>query len=269
MSYEIKVWRDPYDVGYNVTKARKVELKPGLTVLVGCNGAGKSTFLLNVEEQARHEKIPILFYDNLTHGGKSEGFSAALWNGEMEFAATLWNSSEGEGISLNVGNKVASKLNMFLKTGKTKKGREMALAEAFERLSGENQKEESITNKRIILLDAVDSGFSIDNVLELKAFLSLVMEDSEKMGLETYILASANEYELVCGERCLDVISGKEISFKTYEAYKRFILKSRKKKELRLDKAEEKRKTGKQKEKNLHEDNVRKRRETWGNEGRG
>jgi len=41
----IKTWRDPYDRGWLLTKPKEIFIKPGLTVLVGCNGAGKTTIL--------------------------------------------------------------------------------------------------------------------------------------------------------------------------------------------------------------------------------
>ena len=42
---EIKTWRDPYCEGWSICRPRQIELQLGLTVLVGCNGAGKTTFL--------------------------------------------------------------------------------------------------------------------------------------------------------------------------------------------------------------------------------
>lgn len=266
MSYVIKTWRDPYDAGFNTTSARKVILEEGLTVLIGCNGAGKSTFLKNVEEQVKKENIPILYFDQNGEGHRSNSIANSYWNQDFSFMSSMWTASEGEGIALNVG-RIASQLREFLKDGETAKSRERR---KWDTIFAPEKKQTKYSNKkRFILLDAIDSGYSIDNVLELKSLIKLVMEDSRKFGVETFILVSANEFELACGERCLDVQRGKYLQMKSYPVYKRFILSSRKRKELRLDKAEEKRKTGKQKEKNLHEDNVRKRRETWGNEGRG
>ena len=60
MSRKIKIWRDPYDEGFDTCSAETVEFKPGLTVLVGCNGAGKSTMLHNIKDVLKKEKIPHL-----------------------------------------------------------------------------------------------------------------------------------------------------------------------------------------------------------------
>ena len=58
-----------------------------------------------------------------------------------------------------------------------------------------------------------------------------------------YIVAASNEYELVTGEKCMDVMSGRYLkkSFSSYNSYKKFILKSREKKNRRLERVAEKR----------------------------
>ena len=47
---------------------------------------------------------------------------------------------------------------------------------------------------------------------------------------DVYIIVSANGYEFANGERCYDVASCKEISFKDYDDYRKFILKSKEQK---------------------------------------
>lgn len=37
----INTWRDPYDEGFSTCRLKQITIKSGLTVLVGCNGAGK------------------------------------------------------------------------------------------------------------------------------------------------------------------------------------------------------------------------------------
>ena len=236
MSYIIKTWRDPYDAGFNTTSARKVILEEGLTVLIGCNGAGKSTFLKNVEKQVKKENIPILYFDQNGEGHRSNSISEAYWNEDFAFMSSMWTASEGEGIALNVGN-VASQLRMFLRDGETIQSKKKRKWDAI--FDPEKARKEITSKKRFILLDAIDSGYSIDNVLELKELIGLVMEDSKKMGVETYVVVSANEFELACKERCLDVMRGKYLQMNSYPIYKRFILSSRKRKEKRMEKAEE------------------------------
>jgi hypothetical protein len=47
----------------------KVTFEPGVTVLVGCNGVGKTTMLRLVERELKNAELPCLYYDNLTEGG--------------------------------------------------------------------------------------------------------------------------------------------------------------------------------------------------------
>ena len=88
----------------------------------------------------------------------------------------------------------------------------------------------------LILLDALDSGLSIDNIQEVKQYLfQPIKEDCEKANKKLYLIVVANSYEMAREENCLDVISLKYRNFKTYEAYKSFVLKSREKKEKRYE----------------------------------
>ena len=82
-----------------------------------------------------------------------------------------------------------------------------------------------------ILFDAVDSGFSIDNIGDLKEFLfDTVLEDHPK---DVYIICTANSYEMTRGQDCVDVNSCKHVRFDDYEEYRKFILESRKRKDER------------------------------------
>ena len=72
-----------------------------------------------------------------------------------------------------------------------------------------------------VLIDAIDSGLSIDNIEEVKNLLNIVKNDC---GDNLYIVVSANNYSLVEGEKCIDVKNNKEIMFSDYLEYKKFIL---------------------------------------------
>lgn len=92
-----------------------------------------------------------------------------------------------------------------------------------------------------MLFDAVDSGYSIDNIVELKTDLfQTIIQDCKKRNIEVYIVISANSYEMASGEQCLDVWSGKYIIFENYEDYRRYILKTRARKNNRIYKEKEK-----------------------------
>lgn len=228
MSRIIKTWRDPYDAGFSTCRKKQIEIQQGLTVLVGCNGSGKTTLLHNIKSELKKEDIPVFYYDNEKDGGNNS-ISESIFYGNLSFTATALCSSEGENISLNL-SKIASKLRKFVETGDNG-DRFNALAKTLA-LKDDNE-ENNVSNERWILLDAMDSGYSIDNVIEMKDFFDLVIKDAKEFGIDLYIMISSNEYELAHESKCFDVMEGKYIQFASYEDYKKFILRTREKKDKR------------------------------------
>ena len=90
------------------------------------------------------------------------------------------------------------------------------------------------------MLDAIDSGMSVDNIVEIVSVFNMILEDAKSMGKEVYIIISANEFELCRNSPCFDVHAGKYRTFTDYEDYRKFILKSREKKNARYEKKETK-----------------------------
>ena len=173
----------------------------------------------NIKEELHKEKIPMSFYNN-EHDGGSNSIGESVFLGDINFAATAWTSSEGENITLNL-SKIASKWRNFILTGEVNDV-STKFAKSFREACDIDIDNKKITSKkRFILLDAMDSGYSIDNVIEMKSLFDLVLEDSEKMGMETYIIVSSNEYELACNTDCFDVTEGKYINFSSYEDFKK------------------------------------------------
>ena len=213
MSRVFKIDPCPYNAGEKVYRKSEVNFDPGLTVLVGCNGSGKSTLIRTLHDRLKREKVPTLRFDNLHEGG-SYARGAAFFRGDYEWGATSFCSSEGENILLNMGQ--------------------------YARQIGTLCRKATAAQEIWLFFDAVDSGLSVDGVVELKEDLfSLVLEmNSDK---DVYIIIAANEYELARGERCLDVTRLESVEFPDYEAYRKFILASRKQKDARYKRAEKKR----------------------------
>lgn len=230
MSRKFKVDKNYYEEDVVLYKKSTITLHPGVTVLVGCNGTGKTTLLKQIKCQLEKEKIPCISFDNL-HDGGSKAISGAAFFEDFGFMATAMCSSEGENIVMNLGT-LASRIGGFIRTGQDN-GRESKLDRAFARLlSNEEEEEKEIPNERWIMLDAVDSGLSIDNVLDVKEYLfKTILEDYQEG--EVYIIVSANSYEMARGEQCFDVYNGKYVTFSDYEEYRNFILDSRKHKDER------------------------------------
>lgn len=230
MSRKFKLIKDYYYENEKIFEKGTITIEPGVTVLVGCNGAGKTTLLKQIESNLEKEDIPCLHFDNL-HDGGSNSISKALYEDNFSFVAESWESSEGENIFLNIVN-IIERIGNFIRTGEDDSTFNR-LAKAFEKTKVNNEEyKKEVSNERWILLDAVDSGLSIDSVVELKEkIFKLILENN--FGKDIYIVVSANEYEMCRGENCFDVISGKYISIKSYEKYRNVILKSREKKDKR------------------------------------
>lgn len=240
----IKTWRNPYHTGFSPTKPREIEIKPGLTVLVGCNGAGKTTLLKNIHEHCQNNNIPYLHYDNL-HDGGNKAIADSIRSGDLEHGASLFCSSEGESIKINISVK-SSEYKEFIQNGFIN-NREYRLKRAFAGINS-NIIDVIECKDRVFLFDAVDSGLSVDSVVEIKDLFELMIDDNKNTDKNIYIIIAANEYELARNTDCFDVNTGKYIRFSDYEEYRTFILKSRSAKEKRIIQQAEWRKKEKIKE---------------------
>lgn len=209
MSRSFKVARDYYDAGEKIFNKRTVTIEPGVTILVGCNGTGKSTLINHIRRELEMNKIPHIHFNNLTDGGHT-AMDAAAFVGNMSFVLDCAFKSEGEVIHINI-SRIASKCGNLMS---------YAIAKGYKEVW--------------LLVDALDSGFSIDNIIDVKDNLFNVMiEDGKSKGIDVYIVAAANSYEMVRDQNCYDVYRCKYVTFKTYNSYRKFILKSREIKDKR------------------------------------
>lgn len=214
MSRKFELWNDPYGRGFDLWGKRIIEINNGVTVLVGCNGIGKTSMLKNIESILKDNNIPVIQFNNFLDGGVNAQ-SEKIFTGDFNFLSESVCSSEGENIILNLCD-LATKLGVFVNKDINKK----------------DKMQEKTSNERWILFDAVDSGLSIDNIIDVKEkLLKIIIE--HKKDKDIYIIISANEYEMANSEQCFDVYNGKYITFKNYDEYKNMILESRKWKEKR------------------------------------
>lgn len=191
---------------FKIFNKKCISINEGLTILVGCNGAGKTTMLMQIESQLRDKNIPVLKYNNL-HDGERKLKEKSLHSGDFVTLAKTVISSEGENI-INCISFVANDIGKMVR---------------------DNQN----SDEYWILLDAVDSGLSIDNIIELKRDLIKYIISIEKHKT-FYFVVSANSYEMARDENCFDVMNGKYVKFKDYDDYRNFITESRIKKNKRL-----------------------------------
>lgn len=217
MSRTFKIEREPYEYDDFVYTKDEFTFDPGVTVLVGCNGIGKTTLLKQIEHHLEKQEIPFLSYDNLKDGGSSS-LTRAIFHGAVELAGSLFCASEGEQIVTNIANR-AGQIGSFFRN------------------------EVPDAKEVWLIFDAIDSGLSVDNIVELKDQLFSVIFETNQ-GKDIYIVVSANEYEMCRGEKCFDTRNGEYIEFKTYDQYRRFVLNSRKQKDNRRKKPRKPRKRG-------------------------
>lgn len=205
MGKTFKIERDVYEDGVYLYKKKNVTFEPGLTVLVGCNGCGKTTLIKQIKTQLKDKSSCVISFDNIKDGGFS-AIDKALFYKNTSFAAASWNASEGERIALNMQN-LASVIGSAIRN---------------------NPDEKEVW----ILLDGIDSGFSIDAIEDLKKGLfDVIFETSTDK--DVYIIASANEYELARGEKCFDVVNCRYVNIKSYDRYRKVVMKSREYKDSR------------------------------------
>lgn len=205
---KIPLVRKYYDDNIFFRKA-SVEFEPGVTIIVGCNGYGKSTMLQTITSQCRKEKIPYIEFESI-EDRRNERNKTTL-NGDMAYLAMAFVSSEGEEIGMSLG-KFAGRLGNFVRN-------------------------HSDAKTLVVTMDALDSGYSIDNVVEAKELLfNTVLKDCKSKNIELYIFVTANAYELASGERCFDPIKGEYIRFDSYEQYRKYVLDTRKAKDRRYRK---------------------------------
>lgn len=234
-SRTLRIYKDPYGEGALYPRGT-ITFTPGVTVLTGCNGSGKSTLMNMLQEHFKKDGTPYYSLDNQKDGGTS-AMSESIYFGDSVLAASMAFASEGEQI-LAVINHTASKLYKFFRTGDTG-DRSVKLSALMRKAAGEKDAEEKKKeiseheNERWLFFDACDSGLSIDNVIDIKNFFRFLLDENKD--LDVYIIVAANEYEMADGMKCLNVSRMAYEEYKTYAEYKKAILKSRKKKEKRME----------------------------------
>ena len=195
---------DPKDCGRVIFPANQNKrlLRPGLTVIVGDNGTGKSTLMDVFADILDDNKLPYARYSD-TEDGRSRNYSYFLEKGNVDKAALRMTSSEGENIAYNFFD-AANQYRAFINKYKREI---MKIRHCF------------------FLLDGIDSGTSIATI---DLFKTLVFKDlldvSSRANVILYIIATANNYEMARNERCIDVNTGDEIVFRDYEHYREYIM---------------------------------------------
>ena len=90
-SRKFKIPKDPLDAGFEICKERTIEINSGFTVLVGCNGTGKTTVMNLMKDELKSKQIPLVSFDNLNEGG-SNGMSHLAFSEDYETLSQIFIS---------------------------------------------------------------------------------------------------------------------------------------------------------------------------------
>lgn len=221
MKYHIKNDMRYSDDGVLLYGFSEADIHPGVTVLCGCNGSGKTTFMNRLCKYLKGEGVPTYQY----YAGKKARDSieyGATVRGSTEDLVQLLNStycSEGESLFDNMGY-LAKELGGFVFSNKYD------------------------SNQRWIFVDSFDSGLSIDLMDEVGGFLDDMVGKLKPDGTDIYIIMAVNSYEFANWPswRAVSVQEWKDLQFDSYEDYRIFVNESRKLKDSRIEESIEKEK---------------------------
>ena len=188
---------------FKKTRRKTVDLKPNdITIVVGRNGYGKTSFLRGIQETFKNDPNTIVIYWSDNEYGRGEGLSKLSWAEDLEGMASMMFCSEGQKMMGSVSRFFIQRI-----------GRAARLAK-------------SEHTAVFILADQLDSGLDVCLINDIKRVIrEVAIPDMNKKGLTVYCVLSANSYEMVAGEDCLNPVSRKHVRFNTLDEYATYIYK--------------------------------------------
>ena len=190
-----------FDNAYSNNKRKKARLKKNdITILVGRNGYGKSSFLQGLKQYAEDMDNAIVVEWNDNEHGRGNAMSRMGFEDDLEGLASMICRSEGQRMLTVIGRYFLAKAGYIV------------------RHKGEQH------DTMFLLLDQLDSGLDIAQLNRIKNILrDTVIPDMNSNGLTVYTVISANSFELVNGEYCLDPVTRTRKIFKTLDDYTKYI----------------------------------------------
>ncbi len=197
----------------------KYDINPGITMLIGPNGSGKTTALSQLRSLFSTEddlvkkwntieindSIRNLYSSYLYDNVYEETFTKSTWGAtdHIDRVAQTFENSEGQ----NMYDYLYYKIN--------------EIGQAVTKAIKNNKK------GIFLLFDGLDSGLSLDVINTIrKSVLEFIIETEKKRSnLEVYIVCSANSYEFCNNYDCIDVTNQEHITFTNYEDYSKYFIK--------------------------------------------
>lgn len=214
----------------NLYETDKIELEENnVYIFTGCNGIGKSTLIFQITED-RLTALKHFAYNLLNDYNGYNSFVNHFTDDKPN------NDSDVYYLSINKkSNAQGINPNPFFKISKQfKSSGEQLIHDMLPCLEIVDKELERLKNKTLYLfLDDLDVGTSLDVILEEKLVIKRFIKTLEKNNTKYIICISANNYELTKLGTCIDCVTLKPIEFKDYDDYVKYIVSTRKYKDVR------------------------------------
>lgn len=205
---------NPYDTDTPLFTKKSFIFEPGINILTGCNGSGKSTVIHYLKEYL-DEFCDYIYFDRM---GETKGLKERCLKHGPNYLFEAICSSEGEQ-NLLAFSLILSTIKEYV-----------------------NNSANCVKDK-FIIIDSFDSGLSIDVVNEIMVLIEEVIIPEAKAVFEKnnhpenniYIIMAANDFEATKNQRCIDVRTASIKRFEKYEEYRKYIFHTKNLKNKRLN----------------------------------